>query len=143
MSESTASLPYGPNTAAVRRFLQRLAGKPVGDCVAAARAYLSLQATPDFLAADRALGKAIDRGERTEARDAIVGPIVQLMGSHTERIARDPGLGVGPDDLAESALAATLGLVARDLLPGAAFDVLYRPFADLIPVEELEPRSGD
>ena len=44
--------PYGPNTAIVRRFLQRLAGKPGTDCAAAARVYLSLQGTRALIAAD-------------------------------------------------------------------------------------------
>src|SRR5688572_16878303 len=128
--------PYGPNTPAVRRFLQRLAGKPVADCVAGARAYLGLQGTAEFLAADRALGAAIERSGRSDARDAVIGPIVQLMSGHAERI--DPVEGLVADDLAESALAAALALIARDLLSGPMFGVLYGPYAALIPVDELE-----
>jgi hypothetical protein len=123
----------------VRRFLQRLAGKPLADCVAAARVYLSLQRTPDFSAADRALGIAIDRGARVDARDAIVGPIVQLMSSHSERLAAGREAGVTTDDLAEAALGAVLALVARDLMPVPVFEVLYRPYSGIIPVSEVDP----
>ena len=132
-----ATLPYGPNTAAVRRFLQRLAGKPTSDCTAAARTYLALQSEPDFKTADRILGSAIERSGRTDARDAVVGPIVQLIGGHGERLAAG-GESVGTDDLAEAALAAALALVARDVIPGSAFDILYKAFDELIPTTELD-----
>ena len=141
MNFPPAALPYGPNTAAVRRFLQHLAGKPASDCIAAARAYSALQQTREFAAADRALGVAIDRAERAEARDAVVGPIVQLMGSHEERVSGKPEAGVAPEALAESALAAALALIARDLVPATVFDVLYGPYAELIPTGKLEITS--
>jgi hypothetical protein len=135
------SQPYGPNTPAVRRFLQRLAGKPASDCVAAARIYLSLQGTPLLRAADRAVGDALESGDRTDARDAVVGPIIQLMSGHAERLATDPALaGVTVDDMAETALAAALGLIVGDVLAADALEVLYRPFASLIPIEEIEER---
>ena len=131
--------PYGPNTPAVRRFLQRLAGKPASDCVAAARIYLSLQGTPVLRAADRSLGDALESSDRTDARDAVVGPIIQLMSGHAERLAADPALSdISLDDMAETALAATLGLIVGDILAADALEVLYRPYAGLIPIEDVE-----
>lgn len=140
MTAPRAPAPYGPNTAMVRRFLQRLAGKPVGDCVAAARAYLSLQSAPEFASVDRALGAAIDGADRGDARDAVVGPIVQLMGTHSERLSQGETAGIGADDLAEAALAAALALIARDLLPEPTFELLYGPYRGLIPLDELGDR---
>src|SRR5687767_1166823 len=117
-------LPYGPNTSVVRRFLQRLAGKPASDCATAARAYLSLQGTPALIAADRALGEALEGSGRTDARDAVVGPIIQLMSGHAARLEADPSLsGVSLDDMAEAALAAALGLIAGDILAADALEV--------------------
>lgn len=133
------SLPYGPNTGAVRRFLQRLAGKPATDCAAAARVYLSLQGTPALIAADRALGHALETSSRTDARDAVVGPIIQLMNGHAGRLETDPALsGVSLDDMAETTLAAVLALIVGDIIAADALEVLYRPFAALIPIEEVE-----
>ena len=131
-------MPYGPNTAAVRRFLQRLAGKPVSDCIAAARVYLELQSTPDFRTADRALGHALEASGRTDARDAIVGPLVQLMTSHAPKLDADITGGVTVDDLAEAALAAALGLIVGDVIPAPVLEMLYRPFEGIIPLEEVE-----
>ena len=36
-----------------------------------------------------------------------------------------------------NALAATLALLVRDVLPASAFTTLYAPFATLIPVDAL------
>jgi hypothetical protein len=135
------TLPYGPNTSIVRRFLQRLAGKPASDCAAAARLYLSLQGTPALIAADRALGHALEGSARTDARDAVVGPIIQLMNGHAARLENDPALsGVSLDDMAEAALAAVLGLMVGDIIASDALEVLYRPYAGIIPIEEIEGR---
>ena len=139
MTAPRSSQPYGPNTPAVRRFLQRLAGKPASDCAAAARTYLSLQGTPALRAADRSLGDALESSDRTDARDAVVGPIIQLMSGHAERLAVDPALaGVSLDDMAETALAAALGLIVGDILAADALEVLYRPYAGMIPIEDIE-----
>jgi hypothetical protein len=143
MTAPRASQPYGPNTAAVRRFLQRLAGKSAADCSGAARAYLSLQATPELVAADRALGRALESSARTDARDAVVGPIIQLMNGHAAKLDSDAALsGVSLDDMAEAALAAVLGIIVGDLIAGDALEVLYRPFADIIPIEQIEEAPG-
>ena len=139
MTAPRPTQPYGPNTPAVRRFLQRLAGKPASDCAAAARVYLSLQGTPTLRAADRSLGDALESSDRTDARDAVVGPIIQLISGHAERLATDPALsGVSLDDMAETALAAALGLIVGDILAADALEVLYRPYAGIIPIEDVE-----
>ena len=138
MTGPRASLPYGPNTPAVRRFLQRLAGKPASDCITAARSYIALQETPDFRTADRALGHALESSGRTDARDAIVGPIVQLMSGHAAKLDADITGGLTVDDLAEAALAAALGLIVGDVIPAPVLEVLYEPFAAIIPLADVE-----
>ncbi len=129
-------LPYGPQTLAIRRFLQRLAALPAGDWTAATAAYDALQGTGRFAAADRALSAAVARTQREPERDAALGPLAQLL--------RMPGAPDAPptDDaplapVAEAALAATLALLVRDVLPATAFATLYAPFADRIPVDTL------
>ena len=134
-----ASQPYGPNTPAVRRFLQRLAGKPASDCIAAARVYLALQGTPELATADRSLGHALETSGRTDARDAVVGPLVQLMSGHADKLVSGSDAdGVTVDDMAESALAAALALIVGDVVPAQVLEILYRPFAGIIPIQEVE-----
>ena len=134
--------PYGPNTPAVRRFLQRFAALRPAEWEQAARLYEAQQGTAALAAADRALGQAVERAGRSAERDAVVGPLVQVV--------RDapipPRAGAGDDEglallppVAEAALAALLALVVRDVLPPRAFDALYAPFAELVPAEGLGP----
>lgn len=121
----------------MRRFLQRFAALSPAEWAAAARAYDALQVTRPFGAADRALADAIDNAGRERERDAVVGPLVQLV--------RVPDAPPVPDDapppldpVAEAALAALLALVARDLLDEPAFRTLYAPFETLVPLATLD-----
>jgi hypothetical protein len=122
-------LPYGPNTAAVRRFLQRFAALDARQWDAAAATFAALEPTPRFRAADRALGLSVERTGRTAERDAVVGPLLQ--------IARAPEGSDEPPPVAAAALAALLALVMRDVLDEGTFATLYAPFADLVWVDAL------
>lgn len=134
-------LPYGPNTPAVRRFLQRFAALRAADWERAAHRYTEQAGTAAFAAADRALAQAVERTGRAAERDAVVGPLVQLVrdaplaprGASSDD---DDGLTLLPP-VAEAALAALLALVVRDVLPERAFEALYAPFAELVPVDQL------
>ena len=118
------ALPYGPNTRAVRRFLQRFAALGDVQWHDAAQSLDAVEATPRYRAADRALGMSVERTGRGAERDAVVGPLLQLV--------RDPAHAVAP-----AALGAVLALMMRDVLSDADFETLYRPFAELIPAREL------
>jgi hypothetical protein len=136
--------PYGPNTPAVRRFLQRFAALRPAEWEQAARRYEAQQHTAPLAAADRALGQAVERAGRTAERDAVVGPLVQLVRDAplAPNAVEAEGLSLLPQ-VAEAALAALLALVVRDLLPARAFDALYAPFAELIPPDALGAPPGD
>ena len=130
---TSPSAPYGPNTIAIRRFLQRLAALAPDERAAAARAYAAAAGSPRFRAADRALGMVVDRAGRTAERDAALGPLLQLVSADEQADDADVAL----DPVAEPALAAMLALLARDLLPAETVATLYAPFAALIPHAEL------
>lgn len=123
--------PYGPLTPLVRDFLQRLAGQPPMAWLAASRRYAALATTPAGRQADRALGAAITASAREEARDAVVGPIVQMASRAAD------GAAVAGDDavqrLAEPALAAALALLVADRLDPTQRQVLTQPFAGALP----------
>lgn len=134
------ALPYGPNTPAVRRFLQRFAALGPRDWDQAARAYLAADGTAPLAAADRALAQAVERTGRAAERDAVLGPLVQLVRDAPPApgaLGGDAALTLIPP-VAEAALAALLALVVRDVLPARAFDALYAPFAALIPAAALD-----
>jgi hypothetical protein len=143
--------PYGPNTRQVRRFLQRLAALSTDECVAAARIYRQKAGDRAMIAADRALGIAIETSGRTGQRDTLAEPLMQLLSSHASRLpgadaTHLPGAGTGDgetsdavewEDIAEAALAAALAVLARDLISTDEFVMLYSPYEDQIPVAEL------
>jgi hypothetical protein len=65
------------------------------------------------------------------------------MSGHAARLESDPALsGVSLDDMAEAALAAALGLIAGDIIAADALEVLYRPYAGIIALEEIEGPQG-
>lgn len=118
--------PYGPATAAVRRFLVQLAaldGAAHADVIAR---FATVCPSREFSAADRVLGETIERSGRNEAREAVAGPLLQLV-----RIADDL------DPIAEPALAALLALIVSDLLAESTLRTLYKPFEHAIPLDTV------
>lgn len=131
MPATVPTQPYGPLTRLVREFLRRLAAQPPMAWLAASRRYAALAATPQGRQADRALGAAIATTAREEARDAVVGPVVQMASRAADQVA------VAGDDaverFAEAALAATLALVVADRLDPPQRAVLTSPFEAALP----------
>ncbi|MCU0634104.1 MAG: hypothetical protein MUE41_04445 [Gemmatimonadaceae bacterium] len=124
--------PYGPATPRIRRFLQRAAALNDVSWGEVRARHAATSTTPVARRADRALGAAIDQGGLLAERDAVVGPIVQLAQRVT---VADADVF---DTTAEALLGAALALMAGDLLAVNARDALYAPFADVIPLAELD-----
>lgn len=130
---STApSLPYGPQTAAVRGFLVRLAGLGAADRAGVVARYEALAATRAYEAADARLGEVITRSGREEARDALSGPLIQLVKRPDSPTGEDAEIELEP--IAEPALAALLALMVRDLLDDATVRLLTDAFSETIPL---------
>ena len=127
--------PYGPETAAVRRFLVRLAGLGATDRAAVVARYETIAASRAYEAADARLGEVITRSGREEARDALSGPLLQLVKRPTPDVspASDAEAEIALEPIAEPALAALLALMVRDLLDDATVQLLTDAFADTIP----------
>jgi hypothetical protein len=132
------SQPYGPNGASVRRFLQRFAALRPAEWQQAASAFEALQRTRAFGAADRALAAAVTGAGREDARDAVLGPLAQLVRLPTAADADAADDAVALHPVAEAALAALLALVVRDVLSASAFATLYEPFDALVPLASLD-----
>ena len=134
--------PYGPQTLAIRRFLQHLAALAPAAWDAIAAEFPAHAARPAYARADRALGLVIERAAREAERDAALGPLVQLVRLPSAPDAPAPPAGDDAADVplhpvAEPALAAVLALLVRDLIPAASLDALYAPVAAHVPVERL------
>lgn len=128
-----SALPYGPNTAELRRFLVRFAGLGSADRTAVVSRYIAFSVTPAWNAAETQLGTAIERSGREPQRDALSGPLLQLV-----RPADAPAASTEEDALAqldpvaEPALAALLALMVKDLLPAPTVATLLQPFEGII-----------
>ena len=132
--------PYGPQTPAVRRYLQRFAALSAAEWQAAADAYAAGTSTAAYAAADRDLARSVERTGRTAERDAVLGPLAQLVRADAgaDPSDPDPDAPVEMHPVAEAALAALLALVVRDVLPARACATLYAPFEPTIPARTLD-----
>jgi hypothetical protein len=148
MTNAPNAQPYGPATAVIRTFLVQLASlerAPHDEIIAS---YHALSMTSRFDSADQQLSEAITRSGRTDARDALFGPFLQLMRErHLEADGATPvsatpssETGDAPDDaieldpIAESALAALMALLVHDLLPHEVLATLYAPYEPYVPL---------
>lgn len=128
------SLPYGPATVPIRRFLLRLAGLGGADRSAVVHRYADGAVRTEWARAERALAEAIERSGRSDAQNAISGPLLQLV--RRESVATPDGTEdplAALDPIAEPALAALLALMAQDLLREVDVATLYDPFEAIIP----------
>ena len=136
MSESSASAPYGPATPRVRRFLVQLAGLGAELRREVVARHDALAPTSAYAAAEALLGETIERSGRTDARDALAGPLLQLVRRAPDLALAAEGLDA-LDPIAEPALAALLAIVVADLLPADQAALLYAPFESAMPFEAL------
>lgn len=133
------SLPYGPATAAIRRFFVALAALELEAHDAVVRRFAGASQSAAFAAADARLGEIIERSGRTDARDALFGPLLQLV---RDRGVEEPAVieteePVPLDPIAEPALAALMALLVHDLLPPDMLATLYGAFDDAIPLDSV------
>ncbi|MDQ8160200.1 MAG: hypothetical protein P3B76_12295 [Gemmatimonadota bacterium] len=128
--------PYGPQTAAVRSFLVRLAGLGAADRDAVVARHAALADSPRYQRADATLGDVITRSGREAARDALTGPLLQLVKHHADPADAPQGDSddITLDPIAEPALAALLALLVRDLLDDDTVRLLTEAFSDTIPL---------
>jgi len=143
VSQTTpSSLPYGPATPAIRRFLVRLAALGASERQSAIASYGTARDTRAWHIAETALGEVIDRSGRSGAQEALAGPLLQLV-RRPQAPAQVPESAEAALDtlepMAEPALAALLALVVRDLLEPRDFATLYEPLAHVIPLDALTP----
>ncbi len=134
-------LPYGPATQLVRQLLVALAARPTRDWLVLATDFRRRSTMRDVQAADRALGHAIQRAGLEPARDAVVGPVLQL--AHNVATAPDGAAAAAALDteaLAEAALAAVLAVLASPVLDASLTDALYAHVEPIVPRIALDPR---
>jgi len=141
---------YGPNTAAIRRFLVRLAGLGIEARSRVTDAYAAEVSTRAWMLAETALATAIERSGREPQRDSLSGPQLQMVqrdrGAAATATAATATAAEATDEdrvldtldpVAEPALAALLALLVCDLLDGAQLARLMAPFEGVIALTEV------
>jgi len=133
---------YGPNTLLVERLLSRLrmlGSTELGRIVVRWREVLG----PEWHAAERALGQAIDDADRHAEQARVLERLHDVVARRWfgARPAADERR---PAASAHYAVAtALLALLVRDLLPDEQFSLLYAPVAEVVPVDELGDPSWE
>lgn len=128
------TLPYGPQSAAIRAFLVHLAGLGAGDRARVVDAHARLAETRPWMVAERQLAETMAASDRDNYREALGGPLLQLVRRPGQATPDDTEALAALDPVAEPALAALLALLVRDLLPADATRTLLSPFDGVIAV---------
>ncbi len=104
--------------------------------------YAALSSTRNWQRAETALAAVMERSGRDQERDAVSGPLLQLVRLPGVELQTDQGTPERAlealDPIAEPALAALLALIVRDLLESAVFDTLYSPMYRAIPLALID-----
>ncbi len=140
--------PYGPNTALVQYFLERLEAMPpqaIFQAVWNWRKTVPASPSPWFEAED-ALSHAFLAADRARHRKRAFDELSAVFRrvKWTAELPYEPEILIPAGAPAAHYIAATAvaALVARGQLPASDFRTLYDPFAELVPVAELEAVAG-
>jgi hypothetical protein len=135
---------YGPNSAQIHRFFSRLETLSMRDLGTAVAVWRE-KSLDGWHAADDAVSNAIASSRREAERDAITARLYEVFrwapwykASQPESLV--PGSEASAQYVASVALFA---LLVRDLIGQRVFQTLYRPFASLIGLDELDAAAGD
>jgi hypothetical protein len=133
---------YGPNTAAIEAFLDRLAALPfsaLGEVLTRWRAQMADGRAGEWFAAEDALGDAVTLTERHDLQQALLEAIYDVFRRRPWFTAQAPSSQIpGADGSAQYLVTdAVLALLVRDQLAPHTFNTLYAPFAEWIPLAAL------
>lgn len=136
---------YGPNAAIVRHFLARLEAMPARAIFRAVWRWRTSVARSQWLEAEEEMGRALATAGRQPqhewALDRLAAVFEQARWFRAAPTREALGTASAPAAhyIAATALAA---LAARDLLPESVFRTLYDPFAEMVPVAELDAAAS-
>lgn len=133
-----------PSLLIASRFIDRfaeLSAQETGQTIAAWRRAVSTDAE-EWFAAEAALGQTVRQAGRQYEQEVLLERLVDALRRNGWLRQPQPGT-QGRASEASLQYVATIGLLAilvRDRLTPPLFQTLYRPFAELIPPEQLDGR---
>jgi hypothetical protein len=127
------------NALAAAKFLGRIAQLELEQLGVAVQAWHSAVGR-DWFAAEDAVAQAVIDSARAAEQEVLLEHIAQLFRSVPWFTPEEPGARVNASEPSGQYVTtlAMLALLVRDRLSPAEFELLYRPFATLIPTEELD-----
>ena len=148
MSANRMQVRYGTMTRQVLAFYSRLSKLPLDDWSSVSHTMPRVRASPVdiFVAMTEPDDDSLEAAAAARARlRAVMDTMPGALARAKNRVRSISGVAEGlvaDGTLARMqrvALIAVLALIARPHLSADDFDCLYRPFATLIPVDDLEP----
>jgi len=93
-----------------------------------------------WFAAEESVARAIRNGRRYEEQEALLHHITDIFRRARWFVPSAPGARIRATEASGQYVATTamLALLVADQIAPGDFELLYRPFAELIPVSELE-----
>lgn len=136
--------PYGPNTAAMDRFLERFEQLSTQELRGTLERWRAVVGRGSWFQAEDAVSAAIAATNRYVARDRMQGRLYDIFRTARWFHAEVPGTAVPGNEATAQYVAssALLALMVRERLHAHEFDVLYAPFASAIPADGVRLDAG-
>lgn len=136
--------PYGPHSAVMDRFFERFEQLSTQDLRRVLERWRAVVGRGSWFEAEDAVSAAIAATNRYVARDRMQGRLYDIFRTARWFHAVVPGTEVPGNEATAQYVAssALLALLVRERLLAREFDVLYAPFAPIIPADGARPEGG-
>jgi hypothetical protein len=128
-------------------FVRRLRRLDVGHLEAVGRAWRTIVANdpPGWFAAESAIGRAVRSTDRQQAQEAVLVELTEVVRRRgwwrLDHLTSPDGQGLTEAGVQYAATLAAIALLVRDVAPAQDVELIYGPFAALIPAAELDQAS--
>jgi hypothetical protein len=143
-----AGVPYlrfGPNTPAIGAFLRALAALSFADLGRAVARWRAIAGGDAWHRAEDAVARAIADTRRHDEQRRVLEPLYSVFRRATWFSACEPGTLIPGSDASAQYVAtiAVFTLLVRDRLDPEAFQLLYEPFAEVVPLRSIDGDPDD
>lgn len=139
-AQSTEPRPARSGLGAALKFVGRFAGLDV-DALGSSIAVWHRSADERWFAAEAAVAAAIQHTRRSVEQERLLEEMAEVFRRTKWFWAGEPGAAVGATEPSAQYVGtlAMLSLLVRDRLSPDQFELLYTPYAGIIPERELDP----
>ena len=141
------SLAGRDELATAHAFVHRLGQLDLAELAGIGRTWRSIVAEdpPMWFAAEGSVGLAVRTTGRQLAQESLLEEFSEVVRRRgwwrLDRIESAEGQGLTEAGVQYAATLAAIALLVRDVVPGREFELIYSPFARVIPLAETDERS--